>query len=124
LRESPPLRLVAILDEAVLHRQVGSADVMRAQAQHLLEGAKLPRVMIQIIPFAAGGHPSMTGGFAVLQFPEHDDPDAVYMETPAGQLFVEEPAEVERFHVAVQHLLGAAASPRDTIALLAVMAKA
>ncbi|MCO6007237.1 helix-turn-helix domain-containing protein [Actinoallomurus purpureus] len=124
LHQKPPLRLVAILDEAALHRQVGGPDVMRAQLEHLLEATKLPRVTIQVIPYGAGAHPSMTGGFAVLKFPEPDDPTAVYVDTPAGQLFIEEPGEIDRFQVAFQHLLGSAASPGDTITLLADMARA
>lgn len=123
LYQEPPLRLVAIIDEAALHREVGGPEVMRAQLEHLIEATKLPRVTVQVIRFGAGPHASMTGGFAVLRFPAPDDPDAVYVDTPAGQLFVEEPGEVDRFRQAFDHLLGAAASPVDTIAVIAEMAR-
>jgi transcriptional regulator with XRE-family HTH domain len=123
LHQDPPLRLVAILDEASLHRQVGGPDVMRAQLEHLLEATKLPRVTIHVIPYAAGAHPSMTGGFAVLRFPEPEDFDAVYVDTPAGQLFLEELGEVDRFRQAFEHLLGAADSLPATIDLIARVAR-
>lgn len=123
LHESPPLRLVAVLDEAALCREVGGPEVMRAQLEHLLEATKLPRVTLQVIRYRVGAHASMTGGFAFLRFPDPDDPDAVYVDTPAGQLFIEEPGEVARFNVAFQHLLGVAASPKDTISLIADMAR-
>lgn len=124
LYQNPPLRLVAIMDEAALHRCVGGREVMRAQMQHLVDVAEdRARVTVQVIPFDRGAHPSMTGGFVILQFPEPDDPDAVYVENAAGGLWLEKATEVSDHHVAFQHLLGTAASARDTIALIADMAR-
>ena len=124
LRQDPPMRLLTVIDEAALHRQVGGPEVMRAQLRHLIDIAEeLPRVTIQVIPFARGAHPSMTNGFAILQFPEPEDPDVVYIENAAGGLWLEKDAEVTEHHVAFQHLLGTADSARDTIALIAKMAK-
>jgi transcriptional regulator with XRE-family HTH domain len=122
LRQDPPLRLVAIMDEAALHRQVGGRDVMRAQLQHLLNVIEAyPRVTVQVIPFDRGAHPSMTNGFAILQFREPEDSDVVYVENAAGGLWLEKTAEVNDHHVGFQHLLGTAASARDTIALIRQM---
>lgn len=124
LRHGPtPLRLVAVMDETVLHRQVGGRDVMRAQLRHLLDVAdELPRVTLQVVPYARGAHPSMTNGFVILQFPEPEDPDVVYIENAAGGLWLEETQEVADHHVAFQHLLGGANSAPDTIALIAEIA--
>lgn len=115
LRGDEPMRLWTIVDEAALRRLVGGPEVMRAQMAALLKAAELPKLSLQVIPYATGAHASMTGGFAVLQFPEPEDDDAVYVETPAGELFVEDAEEVSRFHVAFQHLVGNALSPRDTV---------
>lgn len=124
LYQDPPLRLVAIMDEAALRRKVGGSAVMQAQMRHLLDVAEdRPRVTIQVIPFDSGAHPSMTGGYVILQFPELDDPDAVYVENAAGGLWLEKATEVADHHVAFQHLLGTAASARDTIDLIAAMAR-
>lgn len=60
----------------------------------------------------------MTNGFAILQFPEPDDPDVVYVENAAGGLWLEKPAEVNDHHVGFQHLLGTAASARETVTLI------
>ncbi|GAB3880685.1 hypothetical protein GCM10027612_08650 [Microbispora bryophytorum subsp. camponoti] len=54
VRPDPPI-LWAVIDEAVLRRPVGGAEVMRAQIEHLLEMVAQPRVTLQIIPFSAGG---------------------------------------------------------------------
>ena len=124
LRADPPLRMVAVIDEAVLHRQVGGAGVMRAQLAHLVDVVQdLPRITLQVIPYARGAHTSMTNGFAILQFPDVDDRDVVYIENAAGGLWLEETGEVAEHHVAFQHLLGAASSAGDTIAMIAEMAR-
>lgn len=122
LRQDPPLRLVAVVDEATLHREVGGKDVWRAQLHHLRDIAEeFPRITIQAIPFTVGAHASMTNGFAILQFPD-DDPDVVYVENGSGGLWLEDPREITEHHEAFQHLLGSAASPRDTIAMIARIA--
>lgn len=124
LRQDPGLRLVAVIDEAALHRQVGSATVMRAQLQHLVDIAEeLPRVTIQVVPFARGAHSSMTNGFVVLQFPGTEDPDVVYVENASGGLWLEDVQEIGGHHVAFQHLLGNADSEPDTIAMIAKLAR-
>ena len=118
-REQDALRLWAIMDEAALHRQVGGTEVMRGQLEHLLALSKLAKVTLQIVPFAAGAHAGVSGGFSILRFPEAPDPDAVYVENPAGELFVEEDVEVEEFQTAFQRLQAQALSPEATIAMIA-----
>ncbi|MGH3388823.1 MAG: helix-turn-helix domain-containing protein, partial [Actinomadura sp.] len=118
-REQDALRLWAVLDEAALHRQVGGPDVMRAQLEHLLALSKLAKVTLQIVPFSAGAHAGVSGGFSILQFPEASDSDAVYVENPAGELFVEEDVEVEEFQTAFQRLQAQALSPEATITMIA-----
>ncbi|WP_067456546.1 helix-turn-helix domain-containing protein [Actinomadura macra] len=119
LTRDDPLRLSVVFDEAVLHRVVGSPEIMRVQFRHLLEMAKHPRVTLQAIPFTAGAHPGVLGPFAILRFADPADPEAVYVENLAGELFVEEPVEVERFQIAFQRLVAVALSPKDTIKLIA-----
>src|SRR5207247_792442 len=47
-RDDPPAAWF-LVDEAVLHRCVGSADVMAAQLAHLGGVARLPSVTIQVV---------------------------------------------------------------------------
>lgn len=53
LRSHPPLELSAVLDEAVLRREVGGPDIMARQLARLVEAARLPQVRLQVLPFAA-----------------------------------------------------------------------
>jgi transcriptional regulator with XRE-family HTH domain len=60
-RDEPPL-LWLVIDEAVLHREVGGAKVMHDQLVHLAEMSERPNITIEVIPLfcwrtqrAAGG---------------------------------------------------------------------
>lgn len=118
LYESPALEVVAVIDEAALHRQVGSPEIMQAQIEHLKELTDLPNVALHVIPFASGAHAGMSGSFNILQFPEPGDLDAVFADLVAGQMFIEEPNEVRRYHAAFLHLVGTSASPAHTLEIL------
>jgi hypothetical protein len=48
LTREDPLKLWLILDEAVILRTVGGAEVMRSQLIHLLEASELPNVTLQV----------------------------------------------------------------------------
>jgi transcriptional regulator with XRE-family HTH domain len=78
-RDNRPL-LRYIIDEAALHRRVGGQLVMRDQLTQLKKTTSHPTVSLQVIPFAAGAHPSMTGSFTILEFGEDDD-DVLYRES-------------------------------------------
>ena len=60
--------------------------------RHLVEVSELPHVTFQVIPFGAGAHPGMPGSFILLQFGEAAIPDVIYVNTMAGELFLEEVA--------------------------------
>ncbi|MGH3588212.1 MAG: helix-turn-helix domain-containing protein, partial [Pseudonocardia sp.] len=76
--DDPP-HLSVVMHEAALRVLVGGPDVMRAQLGRLLEVAELPHVSLRVLPFAAGAHPSMTGGFSIVELPDRDR--VVYLET-------------------------------------------
>lgn len=110
------LQLWAICDEAVLHRVVGGDQVMREQTLRLVELADEPHVTIQVIPFGVGAHPGMPGSFVVMDFAT--DPNVVYIDSMAGDLFLEEESEVRRYTGIYEHLRAVALSPRDSVELM------
>lgn len=64
----------AVLNEAVIRRVVGGAEVMRRQLDHITGPSELPHVNVQVLPFSAGVHPAMEGAFRILGFPDPADP--------------------------------------------------
>lgn len=54
-REDPPT-LHFVLDEAVLHYEIGNKQVMRAQLEHLISVISPPRLTIQVIRSATNPH--------------------------------------------------------------------
>lgn len=113
---APPVNLWAIIDESVIHRQVGGADVMCEQLEHLVEVVRRPNITVQVLPYAAGAHSGVIGSFVVLRFAE--DPDVAYIEGVAGDVYAEGD-DVGRFTLAFDGLRAAAASPSDSLRILA-----
>lgn len=105
--------------EAALDLRVGGPAIMRAQMKHLIAMAELDNVTLQVVRSDVGAHPGVQGPFAILKFPDADDADTVYVETVAGELFVEDADEVDRFGNAFRKQAVVAESPEATIALIA-----
>jgi len=122
-RTDDPPKVCAVLDEAALRRQVGGADVMRRQLEHLLTQAALPNVAIQVVPFGGGAHPAMGRPFIILVFPERVDTDVVYLEDLTTALYLEDVAEVDRYNVFFNHLRATALSFGDSSVLITSVLK-
>ncbi len=119
LTNEDPLHLNVILDEAALHRQVGGAEVMRAQAEHLAEMAARPNVTVQVLPFRAGPHPATAGEFTLLRFPELVATDVVCLENMTSTLYVESETEVYRYGLAFDRLSTLALEADESLTLIA-----
>ncbi|MGH3225214.1 MAG: helix-turn-helix domain-containing protein [Streptosporangiaceae bacterium] len=119
LRNDNPLNLWSIVDEAALRRQVGGPAVMRAQFRYLMEASDLPHVTFQVIPFEVGAHAGMPGSFVFMQFAEATIPDVIYIDSMAGELFLEEEGDVRRYRLIFEHLRAVAASPDASRSLIA-----
>jgi transcriptional regulator with XRE-family HTH domain len=100
-----------ILDEAVLHRQVGGPKIMHDQIQYLAESVTERRVTLQVIPFETGAHAGMEGNFVILRYEQSEVPDLVYVEGRAGQLFLSREADLKLYRQTFDHLRAAAESP-------------
>lgn len=113
LNRPHPLKVWAILDESVLHRRIGGAEVHREQLKHLVDVSQLTNVTIQVVPFDAGPHPGMIGSFTVVRFPSTDDPDIVYIEGVTGDMFAEA-EDALLYQEVFDHLRAAALSPAES----------
>jgi transcriptional regulator with XRE-family HTH domain len=112
--EPPPLEFWAVLDEAVLHRVIGSADVMRGQLRQLIDMSSMPNVTVQILPFTAGAHRALGSTFNILQF-SGPLPNVVYVEGLLGWIFIERPEDIARHENAFERLSEIAAQPGDSV---------
>ena len=99
--DPPPPRVHAILDEQVLHRNVGGPAVMAGQLEHLAELAMMPRISIQVIP-ADMPHAGLLGAFVVA---ETDQALAiVYLDSALDGQVVESAAKAEAMDVVFRAL--------------------
>ena len=104
LTRNPPLALQIVLDEAVLHREVGGGDVLRRQLARLREASRRPGLELLILPFCAGAHAGQTESFMVLEFEEGTRGPIVHIEGLTGGLFRVTAAEVEVYQDAFDDL--------------------
>jgi transcriptional regulator with XRE-family HTH domain len=118
-RDKPP-QLAAIIDESVLHRIVGGAEVMRRQLEGAIEASRQPHVTVQILPFSAGAHPALDSTFVVLEFVA-PVPGVVYAEGLVGNIYRERPEDVQRYKEIFEYLVGVSLSPHDSVDLMTRM---
>ena len=119
LRNDPPLELSAVLDEAVLRREVGGPGVMTRQLARLVEAARLPQVRLQVLPFAAGAHIGITGPFVIFSFPSTSDLDVVVLDQLTSSLYLERKEDLQAYAEAFNTLQIHALSPEDSLDYIA-----
>ncbi|WP_280264411.1 helix-turn-helix domain-containing protein [Nocardia wallacei] len=110
--------LWAVLDEAVMHRPIGGVDVLRAQLEHLVEISARPNVTIQVLPYAAGGHPAAGSSFTILRFAEPELPDLVYMEQLTSAAYLDRQDDLDRYRQVMEQLTVQAEPPERSRKLL------
>ncbi|MBT8227005.1 MAG: helix-turn-helix domain-containing protein [Dactylosporangium sp.] len=123
LADDPPLQLWAIIDESALHRRVGGAAVMRNQLAHLITMSEHKNINIQVLPFSEGAHPGTLGSIAILEFPEDVHLPVAYVETFAGDVYLEREDDMARVVLAHTHLHSSALSPAKSQELIAEIAR-
>ncbi len=93
-RGESPQRFHAVIDEGVLRREVGGAEVMRGQLRALLRTARRRNVSIQVLPFSAGLQLAAAGSFSVFQYEDAADRDVVILESHKGITYLEGESDV------------------------------
>jgi transcriptional regulator with XRE-family HTH domain len=63
-RTEPP-DLVVVLDEAVLHRLIGSPQLMHDALVHMAELSRRPCVVVQVVPASNGANAGLSGAFGI-----------------------------------------------------------
>lgn len=88
-RQSPPAPVMwALLDEALLYREVGGHRVMHEQIMRLVAASETANVTIQVLPVSSGGHRGLTGAFIIADF--IGSPSILFMDDLLGGHVAEE----------------------------------
>jgi transcriptional regulator with XRE-family HTH domain len=102
------------IDESALRRAVGGNHVMREQLSKILEISASPNVTMQIVRFEVGAHPALGNVFTLLEFDSPLQPPVVFVESLAGNLYLDRNTEIERYQEIVQNLKKLSLSPASS----------
>jgi hypothetical protein len=116
LGRTPPPRYAAVIDEAVLRRQLAGRDVSLGQLQRLL--AATEEWDIRIVPFSAGQRPHPQISFTILGFGDPADEDLVMVEHLTNPLRLENKQDVEEYRRTFQLLQEAALDAAESADLI------
>lgn len=116
LSADPTPDFSVILDEAVLRRTYGGPAVMRPQLERLIDLTLTPTSVVQILPFAHGGH-ALAGGTLTLMTLDNGS-QVAYEESISTGTLLEEKHVVTACQRAYDLLRACALSPRETAALI------
>ena len=119
-RDRPPT-LWVLLDEGVLHRPVGDAQVMYEQAKHLAATARRPNIVVQLIPRSVGAYEGLRGPFVLASF--DTGPDIVLQDAAVYGSVVESDAGVAAARAAWEAIKSEALSRSASIDLIEKVAE-
>jgi transcriptional regulator with XRE-family HTH domain len=111
----------ALLDEAVLRRPIGGADVMAEQIAHLVHLVEARRIRLHVIPHVAGFHPLLEGMVTLMWF--EDQPPLAYSEGLLMGRLHDAPSVVQQLQHRYDQALSDALPLRDSLALLKTTAE-
>ncbi|MFK4222612.1 helix-turn-helix domain-containing protein [Streptomyces sp. NPDC019890] len=106
----------AILHEAALRIPAGGPDTMARQLDHIVGLARERKVLVQVLPYAAGAYPQMGKMLRLMEF--EDAPPTAYTEGVYSGNLLDDPAVVKRAQATYDLLRAAALSPEASLALI------
>jgi hypothetical protein len=110
-RENPPA-VVAIIDEVVLQRQLGSPQVMAGQVKKLLDDSEHPSILVQIVRGASAG---IGGALALAEGPQGT---VLLSGSVLEDMVTSDAAQVRAASVIVDTVRGGAATINDSRVIL------
>ena len=109
-------RYRALMDESVLRRRVGSAELMAVQLEKLLDAERDLKATIQVIPFDNVTYAAQDSNFVLLEFDEVSNlSPVIFIEGLAAHQYLERAADISRYREAIEYLRDSALNPRDSI---------
>ncbi|WP_148046281.1 helix-turn-helix domain-containing protein [Halostreptopolyspora alba] len=105
-----------IVEEHVLRRPIGGSETLKAQLDHLLEAAELPRLTLQAVPMNSEQHYGMDGAFILFKVPGRGQ--IAYRETRLDASPREDLEAVEEYMSVFGSLSAYALTPSHTRQLI------
>jgi transcriptional regulator with XRE-family HTH domain len=115
-------RLIAVITEAALMYEWGTAAERRGQAAHLAALSRRPGTELRLLRFSDGPHPGMSSLINIFDFPDDADPSIVYLENDTAITEVTRPEEVTAYQdtfTRIRHAALPATATRDHLHHLA-----
>jgi transcriptional regulator with XRE-family HTH domain len=109
----------AVIDEAVLRRNLGGRQVMRDQLDHIVQASNRPNITVQVVPFERSDVAAVGGPFTLLRFAEPDLPDIVYLEQLNSALYLNRDVDVMNYLQIINRLAAGALTPQRSAELIA-----
>jgi transcriptional regulator with XRE-family HTH domain len=94
VRSRNPPRQLALVDESVLHRQVGGPPVLLNQLKDLVRRSKEAATAIRVIPFTFDGPIPLYGSYELLDLDRSGEDSLLYRETHVTDELIEDPGVV------------------------------
>ncbi|MEU2022645.1 helix-turn-helix transcriptional regulator [Streptomyces sp. NPDC016469] len=113
--------LWVVLDEAVLRRRVGGPECMAGALRHIAALLRQRRVIVQVLPFTAGGHAAMGGGLKLMRF--SDAPPLAYLDGLGSGQLLDDPGTVSGYELTYDLVVASALSPAASLALIESVAE-
>ncbi len=83
LQRADPPEVIAVLHEMVLHRLIGSAEIMHDQLIHLVDWSERPNISVHVVPSGVGAHAGLSGDINLAS--GDGDPDVLHTDAvPEG----------------------------------------
>jgi hypothetical protein len=124
LEQPSPPTIMYIVDEAVIQRLVGERSIALGQLDRLISLANRPNVTIEVIPFNAGLHSGLLESFVILEFPDPEDSDVLFIES--SRVFIvshDEAGEISGYLEVFEHLRSISLGRAGTLSYLTNLAQ-
>ncbi len=102
LDQPRPPEMWVLVDEAVLHRLIGSHKIMYDQLLHLADASCRQHITVQVVPAEAGAHAGLLGAFILAGF--DSAPSILYAETAVEGQTIEKSSLVGKAALAFDRL--------------------
>lgn len=102
LNKADPPDVACVIDEHVLHRMIGSSDVMADQLAHMIDMSERPNIVIQVVPVGNGANAGLGGAFDVAT--ADGAPEVVRSEATVADVTSENRTQVRKAQVAFSRI--------------------